>query len=182
MFVYAVKSSKKKLAVIGAGVAVLIAVLIYILFRSGTMPSANTGDESMRAGNEEERIAFLSQYGWDVAEDPIKVEEILIPNEFDDVYTKYNEIQTQQGFDLSAYKGCRAKRWTYTILNYPGEGGVQPTDGSIRANLIVYDGSVIGGDVSSVALDGFMHGFERPGAAEPTSASTTTASGTGNST
>lgn len=177
MFVYAVKSSKKKLAVIGAGVAVLIAVLIYILFRSGTMPSASTGDASIRAGNEEERIAFLSQYGWDVAEDPIKVEEILIPNEFDDVYTKYNEIQVQQGFDLSAYKGCRAKRWTYTILNYPGEGGVQPTDGSIRANLIVYDGSVIGGDVSSVALDGFMHGFERPDAAGSTSASAPTTSG-----
>lgn len=52
------KIFQKKLAVIGAGVAVLIAVLIYILFRSGTMPSASTGDASIRAGNEEERIAF----------------------------------------------------------------------------------------------------------------------------
>ena len=42
---------------------------------------------------------------------------------------------------------------------------MQPTDGSIRANLLVYDGVVIGGDVCSVALDGFMHGFERPDAA-----------------
>lgn len=165
MFIYSVKSSRKKLAVIGICVAVLIAALVYVLFRAGTAPSANTGDASVRAGNEEERIAFLSQYGWDVAEDPVKVEEILIPDEFDDVYTSYNDIQLKQGFDLSNYKGCRAKRWTYTILNYPGADGVQPTDGSIRANLIVYDGSVIGGDVCSVALDGFMHGFERPDAA-----------------
>lgn len=165
MFIYSVKSSKKKLIAIGVCVAVLVAALIYFLLRTGITPSANTGDASVRAGNDEERIAFLSQYGWDVAEDPVKVEEILIPNEFDDVYTQYNDIQIQQGFDLSNYKGCRAKRWTYTILNYPGADGVQPTDGSIRANLIVYDGSVIGGDVCSVALDGFMHGFERPDAA-----------------
>lgn len=166
MFIYAVKSSKKKLAIIGIAVAVLVAALVYILVHSGTAPSANTGDASVRAGSSEERIAFLAQYGWDVAEDPVKVEEILIPEEFNDVYTKYNEIQLQQGFDLSTYMGCRAKRWTYTILNYPGNDGVQPTDGSIRANLIVYDGSVIGGDVSSVALDGFMHGFKRPDAAD----------------
>lgn len=165
MFIYSVKSSKKKLIAIGVCVTVLVAALIYFLLRTGITPSANTGDASVRAGNEEERIAFLSQYGWDVAEDPVKVEEILIPNEFDDVYTQYNDIQIQQGFDLSNYKGCSAKRWTYTILNYPGADGVQPTDGSIRANLIVYDGSVIGGDVCSVALDGFMHGFERPDAA-----------------
>lgn len=166
MFIYAVKSSKKKLAVIGIAVAALIALLILVLVRAGAAPSStNTGESSVRAGNDEERIAFLSQYGWDVAEDPVRVEEVLIPEEFDDVYTQYNEIQLRQGFDLTQYKGCRAKRWTYTVLNYPGENGVQPTDGSIRANLLVYDGVVIGGDVCSVALDGFMHGFERPDAA-----------------
>ncbi len=176
MFIYAVKSSKKKLAVIGAAVAVLIVLLAVILVRAGSTPSsAATGEASVRAGNEEERIAFLSQYGWDVAEDPVRVEEVLIPEEFDDVYTQYNAIQLEQGFDLTAYKGCRAKRWTYTILNYPEPDGVQPTDGSIRANLLVYDGAVIGGDVSSVALDGFMHGFERP----DTSASAVQADTTG---
>lgn len=163
MFIYAVKSSKKKLAVIAAGVGILIAVLAVILIRSGTTPSAsNPGELSIRAGNDQERIAFLSQYGWDVKEEPIKVEEVLIPTEFDDVYTNYNDIQLKQGFDLSAYQGCRAKRWTYAVLNYPVEDGIQPTDGSIRANLLVYDGVVIGGDICSVALDGFMHGFERP--------------------
>ena len=161
MFIYAVKSSKKKLAVIAGGVAVLIAVLILILIRAGSAPSAaNPGDISIRAENEQERIAFLSQYGWDVREEPVKVEEVLIPNEFDDVYTNYNEIQLKQGFDLNPYKGCRAKRWTYTILNYPDSDGIQPTDGSVRANLLIYDGVVIGGDVCSVALDGFMHGSE----------------------
>lgn len=49
--------------------------------------------------------------------------------------------------------GKTVKRYTYIIHNYPDE-----TD-QVRANLLVYDGKVIGGDICTLALDGFMHGF-----------------------
>ena len=59
----------------------------------------------------------------------------------------------QQGCDLSKYAGKRCKRYTYVIENYPGQAE------GVRANILVYKNKVIGGDVCSVELDGFMHGF-----------------------
>lgn len=103
-------------------------------------------------------MAFVSQYGWEVNEEPVEVQEVIIPQEFDDTYTAYNEIQKAQGFDLTVYAGLRAKRWTYTVENYTG----YENKDCIHVNILVYDGLVIGGDVCSVELDGFMHGFSKP--------------------
>lgn len=54
--------------------------------------------------------------------------------------------------DLEPYHGKRVKCWTYTVLNYPGENGV-------LAHLYIYKDKIVGGDISSTALDGFMHGL-----------------------
>ena len=76
-----------------------------------------------------------------------------IPKEFDDVFTNYNAIQKTQGCNLEKYAGKRCKRYTYVVTNYPGQ-----TD-NVRANILVYKDKVIGGDVCSLELGGFMHGF-----------------------
>ena len=34
-----------------------------------------------------------------------EVKEVIIPEEFDDVYSAYNEIQRSQGFDLTQFAG-----------------------------------------------------------------------------
>ena len=101
--------------------------------------------------------SFISSYGWKVIDEPDEVREVMIPAEFDDVYTSYNSIQTAQGFDLSGLKGQRVKRWTYTVTNYPG----YEAEDCIKINILVYNSCVVGGDVCSVRLDGFMHGFEK---------------------
>ena len=103
--------------------------------------------------------AFLSQFGWDIEEDPVEVAEVIIPAEFDRGYEKYNEIQKAQNLDLTPYAGKRAKRWTYNIKNYPGYEG---DSGTVQANILVYEGAVIGGDICSTELDGFMQGFDFP--------------------
>ena len=46
--------------------------------------------------------------------------------------------------------------WSYDILNYPG---YENTEGIIRGNILVYEGTVIGGDICSNELGGFMHTF-----------------------
>ena len=101
----------------------------------------------------EQRISFLETFGWEVEGEEDEIVEVKIPQEFDDVFEKYNEIQKQQGCDLSKYAGKRCKRYTYVIENYPGQAE------GVRANILVYKNKVIGGDVCSVELDGFMHGF-----------------------
>lgn len=64
-----------------------------------------------------------------------------------------------QGFDLSKFKGKQVSRFTYSVLNYPGQKEY------IRANLLIYKNQVIGGDVCSVfAENGFMQGFAFPSA------------------
>ena len=104
----------------------------------------------------EDRIEFLTEYGWQVKQDALAVEELLIPKEFDSSYDDYLSLQSEQGFDLTKYAGKRVKRYTYEITNHPsGESGAQ-------ANLLIYKNTVVGGEILSAHPDGFLHGFSMP--------------------
>lgn len=157
MFVYSVKSSKIKMILLV--LLVVLLVLAMLLVTRLHQPAEADNALNVKAENAEQRVAFLSQFGWSFEEDPVEVAEVIIPPEFDEVYESYNTIQKDQGFDLTKYQGQRVKRWTFAIKNYPGYAA---DSGCIRANLLVYEGQVIGGDVCSVELNGFMHGFDFP--------------------
>lgn len=101
----------------------------------------------------EERIAFLQSFNWMVEEEPADTREVVIPAVFNDVYTAYNAMQNAQGFDLKDYAGEKCMQYRYIITNYP-----DCTD-TVYATLLVCGDRIIGGDVSSEAKDGFMHGF-----------------------
>ncbi len=160
MFVVSLTKSKlKKSAFIALIVVVLSICLVGALhFLNNTQPSKNDEKMSLSASSESEMLTFISNYGWQVDEEPVEVRDVIIPETFDEVYSNYNNIQLEQGFDLEKYAGQRVKRWTYVIRNYPE---TSPIDDFIRINILVSDGVVIGGDVCSVKLDGFMHGFSK---------------------
>lgn len=104
----------------------------------------------------EDRVAYLEEYGWQVKQEPLATQELIVPKEFDESYTDYLALQSEQGFDLTKYAGKRLKRYTYEITNYPtGEAGVQ-------VNLLVYKNTVVGGEVLCAQLDGFLHGLTPP--------------------
>ncbi len=86
----------------------------------------------------------------DVSETPYEVVEFTIPMEFNEVYTRYNELLKTAGYDLSPYKGKLCKRYTYLIPSR-----------NARANILVYEGEIIGGDISSITLDGIMIPIEK---------------------
>ncbi len=160
MFIVSVKSSKLKSAAIIMLAVVFVTIgAVYFVSRNADKPASKQGSMIMKASTAEERTAFFSQFGWEINEDPCEVKEVVIPTEFDDVYTEYNAIQKEQGLDLEKYKGARVKLWSYEIKNYPG---YENSNGVIRGNILVYEGTVIGGDVSSTELSGFMHTFYRP--------------------
>ncbi len=102
-----------------------------------------------------QRLEFIRSFGWEVQEEPVEVMEVIIPQEFDAVYEEYNAVQKKQGFDLSKHAGKRVKRYSYVVTNYPG------VEGEVRVNLLVKDNKIIGGDVCSMEMDGFMHGFSK---------------------
>ncbi|MBQ7296501.1 MAG: DUF4830 domain-containing protein [Clostridia bacterium] len=159
MNVFVVSVKRKEIKYYAAAALIcLFAVIggIVSVSQSASLPAAKVGGVNMRAGNAEERIAFFSQFGWEISTDPLEVKEVVIPAEFDETYEEYNALQKSQGLDLSKYKGKRAKFWSYEIKNYPG---YENTDSVIHGNILVYEGIVIGGDICSVELDGFMVGF-----------------------
>ena len=160
MLVVSVRSSAIKTGVLSV---LLVACAAFGIFAAGkSVSAAVTADKtglSYLAGNAAQRVDFLAQFGWEIDEDPVEVSEVIIPAEFDSAYKEYSDMQAGHGLDLSKYSGMRAKRWTYTVKNYPG---YENNDGMVQANIFVLDGAVIGGDISSLEKDGFMQDFNYP--------------------
>lgn len=154
MFVFSLKAAniKKMLLIVLAAILILTGAFV-LLKRGGESKSTVKNGMNLKAETAEERIAFLSQFGYEVTQDPLKVEEVIIPEEFDETYTQYNEIQKTQNFDLEKYKGCRVKKWTYEVTNYKG---YENSDGIIEANLLIYNSLVIGADIQCLEQNGFI--------------------------
>jgi len=163
MFVYSVKTSKTKIAALMFAV-VAVVISIVMLFMNEKKPALNDPAINYKAENSEQRAAFLSQFGWKISDEPVEISEVIIPEDFDAGYAEYAAMNKAQGLDLELYKGMRAKRWTYDVLNYPG---LENTKGTVQANLLIYEGRVIGGDICSLEQGGFIHGFEIPEGTQP---------------
>lgn len=160
MFVISVKSDIiKKLSLIALVLVLGVIGGVLAVSTNEVATVGNFSDVSLKASSNQERENFFRHFGWEIAEEPIEIKETVIPQEFDKTYSDYNVIQKEQGLDLEKYKGKRVKSWSYEILNYPG---YENSDGAIRGNLLTYDGKIIGGDICSVELGGFMHGFCKP--------------------
>ena len=161
MFVISVSKNRIKKSLVVAAVVGFITIFSILLlkFAGEAQQKQNNAVNSLSAVSENEILLFVSNCGWQVDEEPVDVRDVVIPETFDEVYSKYNEIQLEQGFDLEKYAGQKVKRWTYVVRNYPD---TSPNDDFIRINILVGDDMVIGGDVCSVKLEGFMHGFYLP--------------------
>lgn len=163
MFVLSVKSNKIKIFFVLLIAALLCGIGIYTAMGGRNKPTAveENGAISLRAADNDQRISFFSQFGWEVDEDPVEVREIYIPDELDEEYEKYNQIQKKQDFDLEDYKSQTAKKWTYNIKNYPG---YENTQGCVLGNIIVYNDNVIAGDISCLDTQNkFVNTFDFPG-------------------
>ena len=152
MVMFTAKLNKKKIVIALVILGLLICGAI-LLWRDRTAsPTAST---TITVKDNQARVDFLKSLGWEVEAEPIEQQNVIIPKEFTGVYEEYGNLQAEQGFDLAQYGGMEAVRYTYKILNYPGEADVV-------ADIIVFRNQVIAGDVQSVALDGFMHGLSMP--------------------
>ncbi len=155
MYIVSIKMTKKKIVIGLVTIVAVFAIVVGIVSAaSGSGDVQSTLSFNITAEDEHDRAQFLSQFGWEISSEPVEVMEIIIPEVFDETYENYNEIQKEQGFDLSDYSGMRVKKWTYSVTNYPGG------EGNEFANILVYENKVIGGDISSGSQNGFMHGFK----------------------
>lgn len=127
--------TKKTLAALLAGTVIALVIISRVF-----SVDANTIDGSTNA----KRVQFIRDLGYGINE-TAAVKETVIPQKFTKVYERYNIIEKQAGFDLTGYKGKKAVVYAYTT-----------SDGEKTVTLIVVNGEIVGGDVSSVAFDGEM--------------------------
>ena len=159
MLIMTAKLPRRRLALWGFAAAALCccALLVNIVPLQTARSTVNSAVDPAGIKTNEDRIRYLNEYGWQVKEQPLATQELIVPDSFDESYTDYLNLQAQQGFSLEKYAGKRLKRYTYENTNYPtGEQGVQ-------VNLLVYRNTVVGGEVLSAQLDGFLHGLAMPG-------------------
>lgn len=119
VFVFSVKTSKRQILSLLLCVVMLIAILVVVIVWPAKDASAEVF-QPVAAADDAQRIAFLRSLGYETAADSAQVREVLIPDEFDDVFTRYNDVQKAADMDLEPYRGRRMKCWTYEITNYPG--------------------------------------------------------------
>ena len=163
MVILTAKVSKGKLAAIVL-LILFVVVLLAVLLKNADEPTPATDGEQTVSASEvrtnEDRVAYLAQFGWEVSAEPVQTQEVRIPTDPSDVFERYNDLQIAQGFDLHDYAGKTVRRYVYEIENYPGG------DGQYYATLLICKGAVIGGDVCAAEKGGVMHGFAMPEASK----------------
>ena len=171
MIIYTARLPKRGL--MAAGAAALCGVFAFLAFALTLTLSGRAVAVSAEVKNvktNDDRLAYLNGLGWQVSSQPIATEELLIPEQFDDSYQGYLQLQADQGFDLTQYKGRRVKRYTYQLTNYPTQA--EP----VQIALLIYKNKVVGGQIQS-SSGSFLHGLTLPAPAEeespqPSAAST----------
>ena len=125
----------------------VVVIAVSFIGNHPATPASNQTTVSCKTA--EERVNYINSLGFET-DSSEESKEIIIPTRFNDVYNKYNEIQKKQGLDLAEYKGKTAVMYTYHITNYGDNDNV-------IANLIVFDGQLIGADLCDTSAgNGFL--------------------------
>ncbi len=150
MLVMTAKVDIKKIAIVAGAIVAVIALIVVLL--SGSSVSA--GSSAAITGNDD-RIQFLSNFGWEVVSSPTESCQVRIPAEQSDVFNRYNALQLSQGYDLSGYRGKTVMRYVYKVKNYPG--ATEP----VYATLFISSNRIIGGDITDTSASGVVQGFQK---------------------
>ena len=144
MFLIGFRLSKKKTVVLTLALLVIFFLSLYV----GYSQEYKTTENSYFCNNTDDIAMYLSSFNIDFGE--FQIDEITVPYEFSDVYSSYNLIQKEQGFDLTEYKGKTLTRYTANVKNYPD------FDDDVYVEVLVYDKLIVGADIYSVASNGFI--------------------------
>ena len=158
MFIYSFKASSIKFfGILCVALAALITLIAFVpTYVASSAQTGTAGSEISydKVKGVEDAQKFLSQFGWEVDAATAQSVQVTMPAEFDKVFVGYNELQKRQGLDLSKYRNREVTRYTFTVTNYKGY------EGTVYANVLVYRNRVIGGDVCSADVTGFVVGFD----------------------
>ncbi len=161
MMMMTAKVNIKKLLIALAAVVALIIAMISIFGNKQT-----TTDAVTTMSDNDNRVAFLESQGWQVTTSPKESGQVNIPTDPSPAYSRYNDLQKSQGYDLSQYAGKTVMRYVYEVNNYPD--AEQP----VYATLLVHKNKIIGGDITDTGAKGTVRGVKQ-NQTEPPSTDTT---------
>ena len=151
MLVMTAKVDKKKIAIILGAIVLAVIGLVALLGQGDSVPTG-----SISVASNEDRVNFLSSFGWEVTNSPVESSQVRIPENSSEVFDRYNALQKSQGYDLSSHAGDPVMRYVYQINNYPG--ATEP----VYATILISKNQVIGGDITDTAARGVIRGFKMP--------------------
>ena len=154
MMMMTAKVNIKKLLIALAAVAALIIALISML-GGNEDPSVPTMSDN------DNRVAFLEAQGLQVSTSPKEASQVKIPTEMTPVYSRYNDLQKSQGYDLSKYAGKTVMRYVYEVKT------AQETDQPVYATLLVYKNQIIGGDITDTGVNGTVRALKQNTQTQP---------------
>ena len=150
MFTKCLKLTKKRAVLIIISFAAIMTAATLLLSEPGCSMHPR---ELINVSTVQGREKYLNSLGWEIDPCSEEVKTVLIPKKFGDVIYEYAKMQTEQGYDFAAYAGLECRQFTYTVTNYADY------EETVYAVLYVKNGSVIGGDIHSSGINGFMHGI-----------------------
>ena len=155
MLVMTAKVDKKKILIALGALILAIGMLLGLIGNDTPEDTPTAATQPISAASNDERVAFLRNFGWDVTVSPTESMQVRIPIQSSEVYDRYNDLQKSQGYDLNQFAGKTVMRYVYLVNNYPG--ATEP----VYATLLVYKDQIIGGDVTNSGPNGKVQGFTR---------------------
>lgn len=143
MFALNLKLSNRRLVIVLF--AVILISVVLVATRAKSLLYDN--DNSTFCNDQAEILEYINSFGLVIGD--VTSSSIKVPEVFSDVYNNYNELQKQQGFDLTDYKGKVLTRYVGEVKNYNDSDNV-------FVEVLTFDGIVVGADIFSTSVDGFI--------------------------
>lgn len=136
---YITLTKKRLFVILCAAVAVFLCLTQFISVKA----------EGVKLSTNAQRVEYIKTLGVTLISDEYTKKNIVIPQDFNDVYSKYNRLQKSAGFDLSNYRGKTVTVYTYNC------------EQDKAVSLMIFENRLIGGDVAETKLHGSMTALRR---------------------
>ena len=149
MLLCSVKIKKHTVTLISLFCAAVFVLLCFVSLRLSPAETLTVGEKSvsLSAEKEEDMEKFLTETGYQPSEIVMK-RDVVIPSEWNTLYTSYAQLQKSQGFDLGKLKGKAAEEYTYALQNSDLFAVISVCDNRIAAAHL----SKLNGDGETEAL------------------------------
>ncbi len=154
MFVVSLKASKIKAFCILFVCIFAFAAVISLLPDAGAYLNVNKIEgarelSKINVKTKEGRAEYFEALGYGVDKKEVSEKSEALPESFDAVLSKYNDLQRAQGYDLLKYCGKSLKSYTYTVTSFPDDTKVEK--GDYLATIICYKNKVVAADLFCVS-------------------------------